>query len=49
MPMDLYRDSDVFVAQVDLPGIDPESIDVDVDYRTLTVRAQRSAETTDQE
>ncbi len=47
MPMDLYRDGDVFVASVDLPGVDPASIDVDVDDRTLTVRAQRSAETTE--
>ena len=44
MPMDLYRDGDVFVARVDLPGVDPASIDVDVDDRTLTVRAQRNAE-----
>ncbi len=49
MPMDLYRDGDVFVARVDLPGVDPASIDVDVDDRTLTVRAQRSVETTDEQ
>lgn len=47
MPMDLYRDGDVFVARVDLPGVDPASIDVDVDDRTLTVRAQRNAEATE--
>lgn len=41
MPMDLYRDGDVFVTQIDLPGVDPASIDVDVDDRTLTVRAER--------
>lgn len=44
MPMDLYRDSDRFVAKIDLPGVDPNSIDVDIDGRTLTVRAQRSAD-----
>lgn len=49
MPMDLYRDGDVFVARVDLPGVDPASIDVDVDDRTLTVRAQRTVETTEQQ
>ena len=43
MPMDLYRDGDVFVARIDLPGMDPASIDVDVDERTLTVRAERKA------
>ncbi len=44
MPMDLYREGDVFIARIDLPGVDPASIDVDVDERTLTVRAQRKAE-----
>jgi HSP20 family protein len=47
MPMDLFREGDQFVALVDLPGVDPGSIDVDVDDRTLTVRAQRNAEATD--
>nr|WP_300144175.1 Hsp20/alpha crystallin family protein [Propionicimonas sp.] len=47
MPMDLFRDGDVFVAKIDLPGVDPASIDIDVDDRTLTVRAQRNAETTE--
>ena len=41
MPMDLYRSGDRFVAQVDLPGVDPSSIDVDVEDRTLTIRAER--------
>ncbi|MDR1238107.1 MAG: Hsp20/alpha crystallin family protein [Propionibacteriaceae bacterium] len=43
MPMDLYREGDAFVAKIDLPGVDPASIDVDVDERTLTVRAERAA------
>lgn len=41
MPMDLYRSGDRFVAQIDLPGVDPASIDVDVEDRTLTIRAER--------
>jgi HSP20 family protein len=49
MPMDLYRDGDVFVTRIDLPGVDPASIDVDVDDRTLTVRAQRKADTTEEQ
>lgn len=49
MPMDLYRDGDVFIARIDLPGVDPASIDVDVDDRTLTVRAQRTAEANDEQ
>lgn len=43
MPMDLYRSGETFVAHIDLPGVDPESIDIDVEDRTLTVRAQRRA------
>ncbi len=41
MPLDLYRDGDEFVAKMDLPGVDPESIDIDIDDRTLSVRAER--------
>jgi len=44
MPMDLYRSGDTFTVKMDLPGVDPKSIDVDVDDRTLTVRAERPAE-----
>lgn len=42
MPIDLFRDGDHWVLHCDLPGIDPGSIDVDVDGRVLTIRAQRS-------
>ncbi|MGN6754095.1 MAG: Hsp20/alpha crystallin family protein [Intrasporangium sp.] len=41
MPMDLYRSGDTFTVRMDLPGVDPGSIDIDVDDRTLTVRAER--------
>ena len=41
MPMDLYRDGEAFLAQIDLPGVEPGSIDIDVEDRTLTIRAQR--------
>lgn len=44
MPMDLYRRGETFVAQIDLPGVDPSSIDIDVEDRTLTVRAERVRE-----
>ena len=44
MPMDLFRDGDEFTARIDLPGVDPSSIDIDVDDRTLTVRAERRPE-----
>ena len=42
MPMDLYRAGDHYVVNIDLPGVDPGSIDVDVDGSTLTIRAQRT-------
>lgn len=43
MPMDLYRSGDHYVLRVDLPGADPGSIDVGVEDRMLTIRAERSA------
>lgn len=45
LSMDLYRAGDHFVAHIDLPGVDPESIDVGVEEGTLTVRAERTART----
>ncbi len=42
MPIDLFRDGDTYVLNADLPGVDPGSIDVDVDGRVLTVRAERT-------
>ena len=47
MPMDLYRTGETFVAKVDLPGVDPSTIDVDVEDRTLTIRAERREHTDD--
>jgi len=41
MPMDLYRSGETFVASFDLPGVDPSTVDVDIEDRTLTVRAER--------
>jgi HSP20 family protein len=41
MPMDLYREGDHWMLVCDLPGIDPTSIDIDVDGRVLTIRAER--------
>jgi HSP20 family protein len=45
MPMDLYRDGDHYVLTADLPGIDPGSVDIDVDGQLLTIRAERSVPT----
>jgi HSP20 family protein len=45
MPMDLYRAGDHYVLHVDLPGVDPGSVDVSVEDKTLTIRAERTART----
>ncbi len=42
MPMDVRRESDRYVLDADLPGVDPKSIDVSVDGQWLTLRAERS-------
>ena len=41
MPMDSYRDGDEFVIAFDLPGVDKDAIDIDVERNVLTVRAER--------
>jgi HSP20 family protein len=43
MPMDAYRKEDQFLLQFDLPGVDPDSIELTVDNNTLTVKAERHA------
>ena len=43
MPMDAWREGDVFVLEFDLPGVSKESIDLDVERNVLTVRAERVA------
>jgi HSP20 family protein len=47
MPMDLYRDGDHYVLAADLPGIDPGSVDIDVDGQLLTIRAERTLRSTE--
>jgi HSP20 family protein len=42
MPMDAWRDGDHFVVEFDVPGVDPGSIDLDVERNVLTVRAERA-------
>jgi HSP20 family protein len=43
MPIDAYRRRDTFVVDIDLPGVDPDSIDLNVEQNLLTVRAERRA------
>jgi HSP20 family protein len=41
MPMDAYRDGDQLVVHFDLPGIDPDSLELNVENNVLTVKAKR--------
>lgn len=41
MPMDAWREGDRFVLEFDLPGVSPESVDLDVERNVLTIRAER--------
>ena len=43
MPIDLFKDGDHYILNADMPGIDPGSVDVDVDGQLLTIRAERTA------
>lgn len=42
MPVDLFREGDRYVLAADMPGIDPGSVDVDLDGHMLTIRAERT-------
>jgi HSP20 family protein len=42
MLMDAWRQGDWFVIEFDLPGVQPESLDIDVERNVLTVRAERA-------
>jgi len=41
MPMDAWREGDTFVVEFDLPGVQPDSIDLDIERNVLTVKAER--------
>jgi HSP20 family protein len=49
MPMDAWREGDVFKLEFDLPGISPDTLDVDVERNVLTIKAERPARTGDWE
>jgi len=42
MPMDAWRAGDLVRVEFDLPGVDPGSVDLDVERNVLTVRAERA-------
>ncbi|MGB6209764.1 Hsp20/alpha crystallin family protein [Mycobacterium sp.] len=41
MPMDAWREGDAFFVEFDLPGIDQDSLDLDIERNVVTVRAER--------
>lgn len=41
MPIDAYRDGDHVAIAVDLPGVDPSTIDVNIEKNVLTIQAER--------
>ncbi|MFT4287417.1 Hsp20/alpha crystallin family protein [Nocardioides sp.] len=49
MPMDAWREGDHFVVEFDLPGVAPDTLDIDVERNVLTVKAERPARSGDWE
>ncbi|WUE96698.1 Hsp20/alpha crystallin family protein [Streptomyces sp. NBC_00490] len=43
MPIDAYQSEGSFVVHFDLPGVDPDTVDLNVERNVLTVRAERPA------
>jgi len=41
MAMDAWRDGHEFVVEFDLPGVSPDSVDLDIERNVLTVKAER--------
>jgi HSP20 family protein len=41
MPMDAWQDGEQFIVEFDLPGVQANSLDLDVERNVLTVRAER--------
>ncbi|MET9350091.1 Hsp20/alpha crystallin family protein [Streptomyces termitum] len=41
VPVDTCRVDDAYVAVFDLPGVDPDAIDIEIERNLLTVRAER--------
>ena len=46
--VDVKEDKDRFVLYADLPGIDPDDIEVSMDKGILTIKGERSSETSEQ-
>src|SRR5689334_9366225 len=49
MLMDAWRDGDTFHVEFDLPGVNQDSIDIDVERNVVTVKAERPSRASDAE
>src|ERR1700754_31323 len=49
MPMDAWREGEEFDVEFDLPGINADSLDIDIERNVVTVRAERPAVDPDRE
>jgi HSP20 family protein len=45
MPMDAWRAGHEFIVEFDIPGVNPDSIELNVERNVLTVRAERQPST----
>jgi HSP20 family protein len=43
IPMDAYRKDDSLLLQLDLPGVNPDTVDLTVEDHVLTITAERPA------
>ena len=41
LPMDAFRDDHAFVVEMEVPGVNPDSLDLTVEKNVLTVHAER--------
>ncbi|MCE5288767.1 MAG: Hsp20 family protein [Nocardiaceae bacterium] len=41
MPLDAWREGETFIVEFDLPGVDRDAIDLDVERNVITVKAER--------
>jgi HSP20 family protein len=49
MPIDVWQTDDGFHVCLDLPGVDPDSVDITTERNTLTIKAERRAEYEDRQ
>lgn len=47
MPLDIARGKDGYLVEADLPGVEPDSIDLSVEGNVLTIRAQKASSRVD--